>query len=88
MVFLPVSYQIYRCRPYARNARAHQARDRSPGRSVKFNCGGEYSDSDSVHSSDTEGDVEEQVSDNEEVPQLMHDEALAIFRRWPRPGVD
>ncbi|KAL1736219.1 hypothetical protein EV714DRAFT_279575 [Schizophyllum commune] len=47
-----------------------------------------YSDSDSVHSSDTEGDVEEKVSDNEEIPQLMHDEALAIFRRWPRPGVD
>ncbi|KAL1723871.1 hypothetical protein EV715DRAFT_285933 [Schizophyllum commune] len=47
-----------------------------------------YSDSDSVHSSDTEGDVEEQVSDNEEIPQLMHDEALAIFRRWPRLGVD
>ncbi|KAL1757652.1 hypothetical protein FB107DRAFT_289213 [Schizophyllum commune] len=47
-----------------------------------------YSDSDSVHSSDTKGDVEEKVSDNDQIPQLMHDEALAIFRRWPRPGVD
>ncbi|KAI4520424.1 hypothetical protein K525DRAFT_257550 [Schizophyllum commune Loenen D] len=46
------------------------------------------SDSDSVHSSDTEGDVEEQVSDDEELPQLMHDEALAIFRRGPRLAVD
>ncbi|KAI5827027.1 hypothetical protein K523DRAFT_374600 [Schizophyllum commune Tattone D] len=56
--------------------------------SVFYPDSSSYSDSDSVHSSDTEGDVEEQVSDNEEVPQLMHDEALAIFRRWPRPGVD
>uniref|UniRef100_D8Q9C9 F-box domain-containing protein n=1 Tax=Schizophyllum commune (strain H4-8 / FGSC 9210) TaxID=578458 RepID=D8Q9C9_SCHCM len=56
--------------------------------SVFYPDSSSYSDSDSVHSSDTEGDVEEQVSDNEEIPQLMHDEALAIFRRWPRLGVD
>ncbi|KAL1681748.1 hypothetical protein EV122DRAFT_260236 [Schizophyllum commune] len=56
--------------------------------SVFYPDSSSYSDSDSVHSSDTEGDVEEQVSDNEEILQLMHDEALAIFRRWPRLGVD